>query len=158
MKILFLDIDGVLNSHSSATYWYYKTIMSNKPFIRIEHELDPMCVTNLEELFRRVPELKVVISSTWRIGETTASLKVLFKDLIPGLSARIIDRTISDPKDGPRGYEIQVWLDENPKVERYLILDDDSDMLEHQKPFFLKTSNRNGFTFTDMCKAEQLLK
>jgi hypothetical protein len=31
-----------------------------------------------------------------------------------------------------RGQEIQDWLNEHPEVEDYAILDDDSDMMEHQ--------------------------
>jgi hypothetical protein len=39
----------------------------------------------------------------------------------------------------PRGVEIQQWLDEHPDVTNYVILDDDSDMLEHQMKNFVVT-------------------
>lgn len=39
-----------------------------------------------------------------------------------------------------RGEEIQYWLDNN-QVERYVIIDDDTDFLEEQKAFFVQTSD-----------------
>jgi Swiss Army Knife RNA repair-like protein len=45
-----------------------------------------------------------------------------------------------------RGHEIQAWLNEHPEVERYAILDDDNDMLEHQMVNFFQTSCRTGIT------------
>lgn len=38
-----------------------------------------------------------------------------------------------------RGKEIDEWLSKHPEVTKYVILDDDTDMEEHQLPFFIKT-------------------
>src|SRR5437867_5547994 len=37
-----------------------------------------------------------------------------------------------DEEDDVRGYEIQAWLELHPEVDRYAILDDETDFLEHQ--------------------------
>ena len=36
------------------------------------------------------------------------------------------------------------WLSRHPEVERYAIVDDDSDMLPEQMPFFVRTSAETG--------------
>lgn len=38
-----------------------------------------------------------------------------------------------------RGSEIQEWLDKQTEPYRYIILDDDSDMLDCQLPYFIQT-------------------
>lgn len=48
-----------------------------------------------------------------------------------------------------RGDEIKKWLGRHD-VEKYIILDDDSDMLEEQLPFFINTDTHNGIRFEDM--------
>lgn len=40
---------------------------------------------------------------------------------------------------GHRGSEIQEWLDKQTEPCRYVILDDDSDMLDCQLPYFIQT-------------------
>lgn len=53
---------------------------------------------------------------------------------------------------GVRGHEIQAWLDKHPEVEKYAILDDDSDMLPEQMPNFFKTTFQNGLLEETMYK------
>jgi hypothetical protein len=47
---------------------------------------------------------------------------------------------------GCRGDEIKAWLSEHPEVDKYAILDDDSDMLDEQLPNFFKTTFQDGLT------------
>lgn len=126
MKILFLDIDGVMNSHQ-AIHMYYKESNAAKhgrsmPFC-------PISCSNLREILERIPDLKIVVSSTWRLGRTLEQLR---EDLAPmGIdSSRIIDKTPSNRMTRHRGQEIRSWIeDEAPApVERFVIVDDDSDM------------------------------
>jgi hypothetical protein len=51
----------------------------------------------------------------------------------------LIDRTPSLP-NRPRGEEIDLWLHEHSEVERYAIIDDESDMLDEQMPSYFRTS------------------
>ena len=86
MKVIFLDFDGVLNSHQSATFWHNRRDQSKwenemyrdwpgtlKEYIAME--FCPIALSNIEELVRRIPGVKIVVSSTWRIGETPETLK-----------------------------------------------------------------------------------
>lgn len=118
-------------------------------------EFCPIALGNVEELCRRVPDLKIVVSSTWRLGETVEGLQ---KILAPAkvVANAIIDKTPAF-KEGPRGNEIQDWLNRNPQVTHYVILDDDADMLDTQKPNFINVSSLHGFQYGDMLWALRIL-
>lgn len=155
MNILFLDIDGVLNSES----WYlsneFKNKLSNKACY-LETHLDNTAIDKLNQLCNKT-DAKIVISSTWRT----------FSDCIPtlqknGLTAEIIDVTPDLTELLPsgvwvsktRGEEIQYWLDNN-QWNNYVIIDDDSDMLESQKQNFVQTDDMYGITDLDV---DQVIK
>lgn len=164
MKVLFLDFDGVLNSYQSAHFWHNKRDQKrweNELYLEwqgslkeyLAQEFCPIALSNVEELIRRVPDLKVVVSSTWRLGETVESLK---KIVAPAklLADAIIDVTPSFR--GPRGLEIQAWLDKHPEVSQFVIVDDDADMV-HLTPRLVLIDSKNGFIFTDMENAAKML-
>lgn len=130
MKVLFLDIDGVVNCA--------KTMQRHRGFIGI----DPFMAFLVGRLVDRTG-CKVVLSSTWRLDE--ASCEEVSKQV-----CKFIDVTprlfngIYAPME--RGHEIKDWLDRHPEVTRYAILDDNSDMLKEQLPSFFKTSWETGIT------------
>jgi len=171
MKVLFLDIDGVLNSYQSATFWHNKRDQNKwenelyeawkgtlKEYLALE--FCPIALSNLEELCRRLPDLKIVVSSTWRLGETVESLKKIFS-ISSFISNAIIDvtpRLMCNSDYAPvRGDEIKAWLNKHPDVTNYVIIDDDSDMLEIQKPHFVQISELHGFQWIDMLKVKEIL-
>lgn len=171
MKVLFLDFDGVINSHQSCTFWHNKRDQSkweNEMYSSwggtlkeyLAHEFCPIALSNMEELMRRIPDLKIVVSSTWRLGETVESLK---KILAPSkmVSDAIIDVTPHFRYRGgdevKRGHEIKHWLDAHSDVTHYVIVDDDNDMLESQKENFVNTSELHGFQYGDMLWALRIL-
>ena len=166
MKVIFLDVDGVLNSHQSATFWHNRRDQSKwenemyrdwpgtlKEYIAME--FCPIALSNVEELIRRVPDLKIVVSSTWRIGETVESLK---KILSPSklVSDSVIDVTPRLDWGTSRGQEIQRWLDDHLEVTDFVIIDDDSDM-DHLADKLVKTSSLHGFQYGDMLWALRVL-
>lgn len=125
-KVLFLDIDGVLATQG----------------VRYNH-FDPACVAELNWVFEAVPGLKLVLSSTWRLGLPVSAIRKMMyngfgpcrdrgtvaqengvlRDAIIGATPRIYDV--------PRGAEIQEWFEQVAgmiEVEAFVILDDDSDM------------------------------
>lgn len=128
-KIIFLDIDGVLNVIPQG-YDKYGAIFHN----HFEE--------NLRILINKT-DAKIVISSTWRMSGLEV-MQNMWKER--KLAGEVIDITPCDRwmedyeiEGRDRGYEIQHWLDRNP-VKSYVIIDDDSDMLPRQMNNFVKTS------------------
>ncbi len=164
MKIIFLDFDGVLNSLQSFKYWDKKRNqqdwekdLRDAQVSLLEYMADefcPICVNNVEELIIRTPGVKIVVSSSWRVGRTIEDLKQILK-FSPTIGDAIID--VTESLHSKRGNEIQKWLDEHPEVTDYVILDDDSDMLDSQQKNFVKTAFMHGFQYGDMLWALRVL-
>jgi hypothetical protein len=146
IKVLFLDIDGVVNC---AT-----TTQRHRGFIGI----DPYMAFLVGKLVMETG-VKVVLSSSWRnspdgIEEVESQVVKLF-DMTETLG-RPVGTSIEYCE---RGREIKEWLDRHPQVVRYAILDDNNDMLPEQQPNFFKTSWLTGIT-PEICAEvkEHLLK
>jgi hypothetical protein len=149
--VLFLDFDGVLNSDK----WFRQTSNAAEDVeCGMERNIDPEAVRNLNRIIESTG-CQVVISSTWRRGNTIATLlRLLVKR---GLDKKHSDRFIgatpvldslhdSGLWIAPvRGEEIQAWLDGNPEVERFVIVDDDPDMA-HLAPHLVQTKILHGLT------------
>lgn len=136
-KVIFLDIDGVSVTRNTlfCERWTKRGIM------------DPMCVMMLRQLVIR-SEAMIVISSSWRKSDTMDNLiSVSFKEAgFHDFDEYVIGHT-PIRNDGHRGSEIKDWMSSVMMiVDKYVIIDDDSDMLEEQLPFFIKTSNETGFS------------
>ncbi len=135
MRVIFLDIDGVLNSAQSAELYYgfnqqYKsdfvTFKENLAKDATSGEFCPIAVSNLNYLLQNLPDVKIVVSSFWRWGNDVAGLQEIFKWL--GLPAERIISTTPIIHSVARGVEILKWLELNPGVTQYAVIDDDSDM------------------------------
>ena len=174
MKIVFLDIDGVLNSND----WYVRRqaeiameeIHKQYPF----YEIDPKAVEQLNRITDTTGAV-LVLSSTWRLGQTLENRQELFKTV--GITGQLVGMTIHMNAAGhigytiPRGCEIDHYLDgmnfqrinwskktqeeylEKTEVKNYIILDDDSDMLYNQREHFVKVPAMHGLTskLADKC-------
>jgi len=138
MKIIFLDIDGVLNSHRTVKAYGRYGFLGFKD----EYYLDPVAVKMIEHLCQTL-DVKVVISSSWRLGAKLEEFKQLFDHY--QVKIPVIGFTPSF-HDGVRGDEIQFYLDENKDVTHYVILDDDSDMLDSQKEHFVHVDRADGLS------------
>lgn len=151
--VLFLDIDGVLNSVQHA-------VMYNKIFNKSRDPYREDCcviaLSNLEEVIKHVPKTKIVISSTWRIGSSTQELQDLFKKWGFKYYNSIIGKT-PVTYSSPRGEEIQQYIDKY-NVKNYCIVDDDSDMLDSQKHRFVQTNNFHGLLWKEAHQIVEILK
>jgi HAD domain in Swiss Army Knife RNA repair proteins len=129
MKVIFLDIDGVLNR--IGTFNRTKTRWGG--YVGMEPEL----VGRFNALVRKTGA-EVVLSSTWRLhSEWRETMKA------NGLSFVFLDRT-PNGQTRFRGAEIAAWLRNREDIDGYAILDDDSDFFAEQ-PLF-RTSHEYGLT------------
>lgn len=144
--IIFLDFDGVLNSVRSVL------ALGGCG----EHQFDEVAV-NLVARLAGTTNAKVVISSAWRIGRDVQGLRAILGRYSTTLAARVIDRTPS--LNACRGAEIAHWLAENKNEHdgSYVIVDDDSDMLDGQLPRFVQTSQCDGFGVPEYLKALEII-
>lgn len=144
-KVLFLDIDGVLNILSEGRDKYGQIF--NKHF---------------EDNLRKIVETTgadIVISSTWRLSGLDF-IRNMWKER--GIAGNVIDVTPTT-KERIRGVEIDMWLKRHD-VDTYVIIDDDSDMLPEQMPYFIKTSDNldhndcvdMGYGLTNICTSRAI--
>lgn len=153
MKVLFLDIDGVLNSgryfgvRSKRAYRRERgTRKANLGDERFAEMIDPEAVILLNEITKRTG-CKFVISSSWRGAWTCVEIVAMLGSR--GFVGEVIGATPLEvvPPSGfapARGFEIQTWLDEHPEVKAFAIVDDVSDMA-HLLPRLVQTSTADGF-------------
>lgn len=122
MKLIFLDVDGVLNSAE----W----LETN------QGEIDPAKVRLLKQMIDATGA-KVVLSSTWRNidGSDGNPRHPMYDYLVGELRAcgiEIFSRTPLLYNNRPK--EIKAWLDQTSiKVERYISFDDDFQESDYAK-------------------------
>jgi len=133
VRVVFLDIDGVLN------HWeYLKRMKASGVRSRgctTESHIDPDCVGRLNGLLSR-SNAKVVVSSTWRILHSIESLQETLE--AKGFEGDIIDFTTTEDL-GSRGAQINAWLESHDDIESFVIIDDDGDM-GTLRPYWVQTS------------------
>ena len=149
-KILFLDIDGVLNSDAFADYM----LEEDNVDIFNEDMLDERAIVQLKKIVVTTGA-EIVLSSSWRwykdtrdkVHQQLRAKDIDFIDTTP----REINTTMS------RGTEIKAWLDEHPEVERFVILDDDDLRIEEYLPYHVKTTFKYGLTREKAAEAIKIL-
>lgn len=143
-RVLFLDVDGVLNNEG---------VFSDRRFGVAP--LDHLCVGRLHDVVRKTG-CKIVLSSSWRdvprLESRLAAADVfscfvgLMNDRIECRHHDLSTKWLGGDDYLGRGSEIAEWLSRHPEVTTYAIVDDDSDMLPEQMPFFVQTSFDTGLT------------
>lgn len=172
MKVIFLDIDGVLNVISQG----------HDEYGGIFH---PHLVENLKTIIEATGA-RIVISSSWRKSGLSIMQEMWIKRSLPGI---VIDTTPllqvfknttnfqffngerqkkpTPPFRGysiPRGSEIAYYLDCHPEITNYVILDDDTDMLYEQRNNFVQCSENQdhpdcidiGYGLTERCAQQAI--
>ncbi|MCH5167474.1 MAG: hypothetical protein J1F35_06215 [Erysipelotrichales bacterium] len=154
MKAIFLDLDGVLNTER-----YIVNAIENDMAVhdKYGHIFDDKCIEVLRNIIKET-DAKIIISSTWRYAGLE-EMKNLWKDR--NLPGEVIDVTLAkdssrikeqkrifkelygeDFYNRTRGQEIDIYLKTHSEVNKYVIIDDDSDMLEDQN--FVQVDAYNG--------------
>jgi hypothetical protein len=146
-KIIFLDIDGVLNKNGHAA----STPELNSKFVSILSK------------FVNKHDIKIVLSSSWRIaknrvfliGKVTENPYEIIENKFSEYGMKIFDVT---PIGKTRGKEIETWLltTDLENVE-YAILDDYDDFLQYQKSYWVKVNSNVGLSENDISKLARIL-
>ena len=162
VRVIFLDIDGVLNSNFRNEN--HQTEISDGRLIDIEK------IRLLSTLVKNT-DAKIVLHSGWKFWFDSAlrplrkeaeHLKMLFEqeslmivDVTPDHSTEEIKK--SKKFSLVKASEILAWLDEHKKVDKWIVIDDldlhNSEIEAHQ----LKTDPHIGLTPDDVRKAESML-
>lgn len=158
-KYLFLDVDGVI-----AVHWTM-------------FEFSCIAIKRLDRILRETG-CEIILSSSWRMHELEATKAFMtgrgfpFSDKITGQTIRAYQHVIRGVHLGiPRGVEIKQWIDthvhsENGKNHKtktfgvdytYCILDDDTDMLLCQQPYFINTDPLDGISEAQTDQAIKIL-
>ena len=151
-KLVFLDIDGVLDTYKS------------------HYMLDPVLMDRLGNILGRTGAWSV-ISSSWRCGNVPETIEFMtdydnprvgsnpfpFTDRIVGITP-ILYSIIDDDIDRPatRGEEIYAYLKAHP-CDNYVILDDSDEMLGDLRPHLVLVNDEIGLTDNDVEKAVSIL-
>lgn len=122
MNVLFLDIDGVLNSAE----WFSALAKANEETGAAFDNgvLDPKAVKVLNTVLARTGA-KVVVSSTWRKLYDFEDLKELLAK--QGVDTSSFIGKTGNSMDGHRGREIAAWLEAND-VDNFVAIDDSTDL------------------------------
>jgi hypothetical protein len=136
MKVLFLDFDGVI-----------------KP---IHQDFSKDACKRVSDLLNKEPQLRIVVSSSWREQGLQAC-----RGILSGLGIdpiKVIDVTEGMPEHAlkTRDHHIKKWLREHP-VENFVIIDDEAEMPDF-KHKYVNTISNVGFTDKDAERALDILK
>ena len=151
-KLIFLDIDGVLDTYASR------------------YKLDPVLMARLGTLIERTGAV-IVISSSWRAMDVAGTVKFMtdsdnpsvgsnhfpFTDKVVGVTPilfSVIDGEIDRP--ATRGEEIAAYLKAHP-CDNYVILDDCDEMLRDQWTHLVLVNDEVGLADADVEKAVAIL-
>lgn len=153
MRVIFLDFDGVLTSLNSR----WKLIPEKCDLLgKILEETNAM----------------IVISSSWRRDNLKDTFDFLtncernhylnnypfpFVNKIIGQTERIMNASIRFGSHPKRGEEIKRYLESNPGITNYVILDDENDMLFEQQEHFVNTYFLEGLSEKDVKEAIDIL-
>ena len=167
-KVIFLDIDGVLNSEAS---------------LMEDDSLEEALILNLKELIEKT-DAEIILSSSWRVMfnqlrrlmDRLGKIGLYLSGLTPdGVALDWVEKQGKKPTDKfrdiyinwdgrkinvthDRGAEIMKWLSLHQEVKAFVIIDDD---IFDIKPYFpnncVKTNFKTGLTKKDIEKAIQIL-
>lgn len=146
MKVLFLDIDGVVND--SNTWLPY--VIGSKGVAIEDVPFQDWCSQFQPELVAKVNQIvdqtgaQVVLSSSWRKYHTLERINQYL--VSAGATFQVIDHTNLYLK---RFAAIKRWLNDHPEVKTYVILDDESQSWEDPYPRLIQAETYPQVGLTD---------
>lgn len=153
MYYLALDFDGVIVPEQAYFYWEGREDKKRKnPDLARAQRCCPICISNLNYVCKQVPDLEIVISSTWRKYYKMEDIKEIltedgfkYVDKIVGITPTI-QRGLSDSY-GRRGTEIETWLADKTDVQDWVAIDDHANNID--KDHLILTKQEVGFTLLE---------
>ena len=140
MKMLFLDIDGVLNTERQHEYCHSRGISNSDEY---GYLFDPVAVRNLAKIIEKTGA-DIVVSSSWKHFMSYKEFLDMWE--YRGLPGFVTDVTPTPAVRRNRGDEIDAWLNECDVDCQYVIIDDldGGNFNEHQLSRLLVVNPFNG--------------
>lgn len=120
-----------------------------------EDMLDPRAIVQLRKIVETTGA-QIVLSSSWR-WEKELRDKVHYQLREKGIDF-VDTTTLQTDITLSRGKEIQDYLDKNPEIKEFVILDDDTVQIESLSPHHVKTNFKYGLTREKALEAIQILQ
>lgn len=150
INIIFLDIDGVLNTER---FIKYQVENHESDYYLADYNFDPICMNNLKSLIDETNAL-IVLSSSWRLNNKLIDI-ILGNFKQYGIDKGILD--ITPLLHTTRGLEINHWLNKQScKDINYVILDDEDFDIKDSN--LVKCNPYYGFTKNELNQALNILK
>ena len=164
MNILFIDVDGVLNTYN----YFIKNINS-------DINIDRKKVKILKQICD-ITNSKVVLSSAWKEGFTNNFIPIsenaiILKQIFDEENIPIIGRTPTVPKINKlsynpiwKEYEIKKYLDKHNEINHFCIIDDETIDLKSyinylvQTEFYQEKEEDEGLNMNYLPKIKKILK
>ena len=147
MKIIFLDIDGVLSTHkqymmNKKKFWDENPVAKE---LKIPYPFDPKCVKTFNEVLDETGS-EIVLSSDWKQHWNISDLDRIFK--FNGVNKSPIDLTTNDVVSfgnivRNRAYQIGDYIQKN-NLTNYVVIDD-----LNISSFMSITDDQDKFVLTD---------
>ena len=155
--IIFLDLDGVLNTINHLKR------QKNKSGKATNKSWEPTACKHISMLCEHY-NARIVITSSWRHEYTFEQLQEFFaSNNIPDKFIIDVTNSIAPQQDRNnycRGHEIEHWLENNSSEETsYVIIDDEANFLETQQKHLIRVDKNKGFSTKDaVTKASNILE
>jgi hypothetical protein len=157
LNIIFLDIDGVLNTQNAINMQISeKKGRYNEEINAFLYDFDKEAISNLKDLINDANG-KIVITSNWRLND------VLMEELISQFNKNNISADIiigetpdlhSQVTDSLRANEIKEWLNVfQDKINSFVIIDDIDEMGEYTETNLVVCDKFDGLTKKSKKKA-----
>ena len=152
MRIIFLDIDGVLTSARAHCALCPRHLQG-----LIWHNFDPVAIGFLNRLVDQFKDLRFVLSSTWRKIYDQRTMTMMLNQT--GWNGEW-HQNWKTPEIGTRGQDIDAWVREH-KPTKFAILDDDPNPKEFLTltDYLVQTDERDGMnSLLHFNKLQEILK
>lgn len=168
-KVIFLDIDGVLNN--------LEDILHNK-YIETPEQPQDKHLKVLKEIIK-ITKAEIVLSSGWRLTQEGLQdvidalyrYKIHLRGVTPegvllsslqsigiNVKPKLTDNHLGDITVDDRGAEIAIWLHKHKEYKNFLILDDEVyDIKEYFPENYIKTNCNEGLLEKHIEKAVEIL-